>query len=283
MSALIDATALETAKYVNKMTVTVFVTNTGSEFVKLLKAGSVLDSDLPTRSPVRGSMPPTTVPDVLANKVGSISDFFKDKVHANSATFSLSGDLWRPALTLKRAEDACDDNSKSSFFDLSYTEAKELATTASFGWDSTSDVASTQHWQLRRHRGWRCQPADEDGSSRARMPARGLGRQLAELNCNDEMKACSNGDHHLHDQHFLLRHLYGQVYFCDMISFDEVETMRLCSGTTVNWSNIHELASGSYDLGHGCKIDRGLSERERILNTDNLICFTDQMYANAQG
>lgn len=50
MSALIDATALETAKYVNKMTVTVFVTNTGSEFVKLLKAGSVLDSDLPTRS-----------------------------------------------------------------------------------------------------------------------------------------------------------------------------------------------------------------------------------------
>ncbi|TRM67381.1 Deuterolysin metalloprotease family-domain-containing protein [Schizophyllum amplum] len=328
----IDVTAPESAKSVDEMTVTAIVTNTGSEPVKVLKAGSVLDSDLPTRSffvnkgdskvdfsgvkislamdkltennyvtiqpgssvnathdlsslyNFEGagagdfSIEPVTwfqVPDVAANKVKSISDFSKVEVQANSATVSLSGDLSRRALAMKRAENACDDSSKSGFIDSSYTEAKELATTASdyigsnsdsdlltsyFGSNSASDVADVFD-----------AVAGENDSSRT-------------LNCNDEANACSDG---------VIAYTIistTNIYFCD-IFFDEVETTELCSGTTVAERNIrggttlHELThalSDTEDVGYGCQADQQLSDSEMISNADNFNCFSTQVYADTQ-
>ena len=46
----IDVSAPESVKSLNDLSVVATVTNTGSEAVKVLKAGSVLDDKLPTRS-----------------------------------------------------------------------------------------------------------------------------------------------------------------------------------------------------------------------------------------
>ncbi|KAL1746239.1 hypothetical protein HDZ31DRAFT_81364 [Schizophyllum fasciatum] len=240
----IDVSAPDSVKSLNDLSVVATVTNTGSEAVKVLKAGSVLDDKLPTRS-------------FFVSKGESKVDFSGVKI--SLAMDKLGEDSY---VTIQPG------SSVNATHDLSSLYNFESAGEGDFSidpvtWFQVPDVSANKVKSIGDF--------SKDDESRT-------------LNCSDEANAC--------DQGVIAYTVIAttNVYFCD-IFYDEVQTDKLCSGTTVSKRNIrggtvlHELThalKNTEDVGYGCEANQQLSDSEKISNADNFNCFSTQVYADTQ-
>ncbi|KAL1742755.1 hypothetical protein HDZ31DRAFT_42548 [Schizophyllum fasciatum] len=247
----IDVSAPESITSLDDMSVVATVTNTGSEPVKVLKAGSVLDDKLPTRSffVKKGDIKVDFSGVKVSMALDKLSEASYVTIQPGSSVNAThdSEYLCRPVSSLYNFESA-----GAGDFDI------EPVT-----WFQVPDVASSKVKSI--------SDFSKDDASRT-------------LNCSDELNACEDG---------VIAYTVTattNVYFCD-IFFDEVQTDRLCAGTTVAERNIrggtvlHELThalKGTEDVGYGCKANTKLSDEEKISNADNFNCFSTQVYADTK-
>ncbi|KAJ7882117.1 Metalloprotease [Mycena leptocephala] len=295
------------------LTLTATVINTGTEDIKVLKYGTILDADLPTRSFTvtrNGTVVPftgikisislteaddsayTTIPAgetvTVIHDVSALYDFASvgtgsftfaplTTVEALSSplTIAVTGDVATHALT-RRARDICTTASRKSFIDASYTEAKSLASISSSYVSSrgASDSLYAAYWGA-------------TATSRVTSVLNAVASESSTsrtLSCVDSFGACSSG---------VIAYTVistTNIYFCS-IFFNEVASTNLCSGTSVasrsvrGGTTLHELThavGNTDDVIYGCASDQALSDANAIRNADNFNCFTTQVYANTR-
>ncbi|KAF8963640.1 Metalloprotease [Flammula alnicola] len=283
---------------------TASVKNTGTEAVKILKYGTILDDKLPTKSFVvtkdgvavaftgvkvnfasagagKFSFHPITnflMASGAQAKVSQSGSFSMAQASTNVVEVELSENVSKRELEVldKRATDICTISSKKTFIDASYAEAKTLASTASSYITSKGSSDSVYKAYFGTTSTSKVMTilnavANENSSSRT-------------LSCVDTYSACSSG---------VIAYTVistTNVYFCS-IFFNEVATSSLCSGTTVASRNVrggttlHELThavGGTDDVTYGCSADQALSTANKAINADNYNCFTTQVYANTK-
>ncbi|KAL1715049.1 hypothetical protein EV715DRAFT_208304 [Schizophyllum commune] len=244
----VELSGAESVTSIDDVKITAAVTNTGSEAVKVLKYGTVLDSQLPTRS------------------------FHVTKDDADVAFTGIKMQLSIPDLTDEAfatiqpgetvtAEHAADAVAVSALFD--FESAGEGAYT--FEPVTTFMVAS----------GDSLAPASDmlktkNSSSRT-------------LSCTDTYGACSNGV--IAYTVIATTNVYfcpiffqevPQTYLCT--GQTSVASRNVRGGTV-----LHELThatSGTDDITYGCSADQALSDANSYANADNYNCFSTQVYAN---
>ncbi|KAI0755056.1 Metalloprotease [Daedaleopsis nitida] len=104
------------------------------------------------------------------------------------------------------------------------------------------------------------------------------------LNCEDPYNQCQDG---------VIAYTLTKttnIYFCDVF-YEEVETKQLCGSVTVNdrkirgGTTLHELThavAGTEDVGYGCEENMQLSPDQALMNADSYNCFSTQVYQNTQ-
>ncbi|KAJ7163521.1 hypothetical protein C8R43DRAFT_1086367 [Mycena crocata] len=262
------------------LTLTAAITNNGAEDIKVLKYGTILDADMPTRSftvvpftriklfvsltdadhrayTTIAAGETVTVAAPVAQKISARSELTTIEAASSPIIIAVTGDVANHELPAKRATDICTTASRKTFIDARYTEAKALASGGSSYITSrgSSNSLYTAYW-----------------GSLATSRITSVLNAVASESSSSRTLSC--------------------IYYCS-IFFNEVATTNLCSGTTVASRNIrdgttlHEIREGlthavadTDDVTYGCAADQALADANAVINADNYNCFTTQVYAN---
>ncbi|KAF7360679.1 Neutral protease 2 [Mycena venus] len=286
------------------LTLTATVTNNGVEDIKVLKYGTILDADLPTRS-FTVTRDGTVVPFTGIKLSVSLSDADDSAyttipagesvtvVHDVSALFDFAsagtGAFTRspPARELTTLEVSASPITIAVTGDVTTHEltrrASDICTTASrksfidASYSEAKSLASISSSYVSSR-------GASDSLYQAYFGATATSRVTSVLNavssessssrtlsCVDSFGACSSG---------VIAYTVistTNIYFCS-IFFNEVATTNLCSGTSVASRNVrggttlHELThavAGTDDIIYGCASDQALSDANSIKNADN--------------
>ncbi|KAL1666506.1 hypothetical protein EV122DRAFT_293410 [Schizophyllum commune] len=240
----IDVSAPESVKSLNDLSVVATVTNTGSEAVKVLKAGSVLDDKLPTRS-------------FFVKKGDSKVDFSGVKV--TLAMDKLGEDNY---VTIQPG------SSVNATHDLSSLYNFEGAGEGDFSfepvtWFQVPDIAANKVKSIGDF--------SKDDDSRT-------------LNCSDEANACEQGVIAYTiistTNVYFCDIFYDEVETEQLCSGTTVDERNIRGGTVLH--ELTHALKGTEDVGYGCQENQQLSDSEKISNADNFNCFSTQVYSDTE-
>ncbi|KAF9269532.1 zincin [Marasmius fiardii PR-910] len=316
----VDLSGPSTVASVDDLKFTATVKNTGSEAVKVLKYGTILDEKLPTRSftvTKDGTTLSVSLEDAddsayavipagesitVNHDVASLFDF----ASAGAGTFK-----FEPVATFQVAGS---EEKVASLADIEELEVNTSAVEVTL----TGTPEKREHLPLEKRARSTCSGTQGTFVSSAYTE----GKQMASAAAS---YVSSNGANSLYTSYFktaststvrgVLSNVANEnsstrtlncndalgactsgviaytVYFCS-IFFQEVAQSRLCNGgTTVAARNIrgatvlHELThatSGTDDIIYGCSSDRALSASQSIDNADNYNCFASQVWQDTQ-
>ncbi|KAL1668256.1 hypothetical protein GGF50DRAFT_46941 [Schizophyllum commune] len=240
----IDISAPENVRSLDAMQVTASVTNTGSESVKVLKAGSVLDNELPTRS-------------FFVSKGDSKVDFSGVKI--SLAMDKLTEDNY---VTIQPGETVNATHDISALYNFEGAGAGDFDIKP-VTWFQVPDVSANKVKSI----------ADFSKNDDSRT-----------LNCNDELGACSQGviayTVIATTNIYFCDIFYDEVETTQLCSGTTVDERNIRGGTTLH--ELTHALSDTEDVGYGCAADQELSDSEKISNADNFNCFSTQVYADTQ-
>ncbi|KAL1747525.1 hypothetical protein HDZ31DRAFT_31672 [Schizophyllum fasciatum] len=228
---------------VDDVKITAAVTNTGAEAVKVLKYGTVLDAELPTRS------------------------FRVTKDDADVAFTGIKMTLSIPDL----------DDSAFATIQPGETITAEHSVSALFDFESAGEGAYTFEPVTT------FMVANGDSLAPAADMLKTKNSSSRTLSCTDTYGACSNGviaytviaTTNVYFCPIFFQEV-PQTYLCT--GQTSVASRNVRGGTV-----LHELThatSGTDDITYGCSADQQLSDANSYANADNYNCFSTQVYAN---
>ncbi|KAG6909167.1 hypothetical protein DXG01_001794 [Tephrocybe rancida] len=301
---------------VDELILTASVANSGAESVKILKYGTILDSELPTKSfkvtkdgeavaftGLKLSVSLSEVDDTafavvpagetvtVTHKVASLFDFAAAGAGKYSfepiTTFQVQGAVERvSASELSKVEATANTLEVEISGDLAKRELPQLNKRA-------VDICTTSS-RKSVHLAFTWWVAQLSASSLSYTEGKALASGAVSY-------ISSHGADSLYTAYFgatatsrvssILSAVANENSSSRTIFFNEVATTSLCSGTTVASRNIrggttlHELThavGNTDDVTYGCSADQALSDANSVINADNYNCFTTQIYANTK-
>ncbi|KAJ7133189.1 hypothetical protein C8R44DRAFT_611560 [Mycena epipterygia] len=310
------------------LVLTAAVTNRGPEDIKVLKYATILDAALPTRSFTKIFIPDTHAvlklsislthagetayttisagkTSTVAHNVSALFDFASVDpgsftfapvkrlqiahgaqkisvptelttidVSCNPITIAVTGDV-APRTLVRRAPDTCTNASQKKFIDARFGEGAGVDYITSRG---ASDSLYKSYWgTLETSRVISILDAVANENSKSRN-----------LSCVDPFDVCPEPGVIAYTDFPT-----NNIYFCGPF-FDEQPTTSLCSGTTVESTDIrggttlheaytpyiiHPFEATLIYVAYGC---RALSADKAIQNADNFECFATKVYANTK-
>ncbi|KAJ2930413.1 hypothetical protein H1R20_g6691, partial [Candolleomyces eurysporus] len=290
------STAASIISSIEDLKVVATVTNTGTEPVRLLKYGTVLDDKLPTKSFVV-SKDGEAVPFTGVKVSVSLSDV-DDSAFANvepgqsvTATHSLAAlydfaSVGTGSFTFSPLADFVKVDDTGRYFEggQGYSRVADV-TSNTLTIEVTADVAKPKALASGGVSYINSRGAS-DSLYRAYWGANPTSRVISVLNgvANENSNSRTGG---------VIAYTViatTNIYYCN-IFFNEVPSTSLCSGTSVASRNVrggttlHEIThavSGTDDVTYGCAADQALSDSRKIINADNYNCFTTQVYQNTR-